>query len=80
MKLTVIILERISRIGPDSFRAGHNPLTGVAGPWITMGHFDAIYVNTSPQDPHNGVFSRMKEDVDLLAQHSDGNPRYAPGA
>lgn len=76
MRLRTVLLERIARLGPDSFREEHELPSSAMGPWITMGHFDAMY--TYSLEIGGGIFDAMERDVQRLAARSNGKTYFHP--
>lgn len=78
MVLRVILLKRISQLGRGCFETDKNlaEQDAIKGPWIVLGHFDAMY--SWRPSIINGFFDTIRHCSETVASLNSGTTYYHP--
>ncbi len=77
MILRVILLEKIASMDKDCFTQGPALSKSSRGPWITLGHFDAMYTYRLRVDGDR-IFQAINENNRAIAARNSGERYYHP--
>ena len=78
MILRVILLKRIAKLNAGCFEEVMNPVMpkDIQGPWIVLGHFDAMY--TWLPDTSRGFFDAIHSISEQVAALNSGTAYFHP--
>lgn len=77
MRLRVILLEKIASLDKDCFTRCAMEHRRLQGPWITLGHFDAMYTYPLDANSHH-IFQAVSDNNQKITACNSGERYYHP--